>query len=57
MKLVKLLLAKLDLWSKESKKFCAWSCLTKYGTFCIMGQQLNFLSELKNLIVGEKKIK
>jgi len=30
---------------------------TKYGTFCIMGQQLNYWSELKNLIVGEKKIK
>lgn len=31
--------------------------ITKYGTFCIMGQQLNYWSELKNVIVGEKKIK
>jgi len=30
---------------------------TKYGTFCIMGQQLNYSSELKKIIVGEKKIK
>lgn len=30
---------------------------TKYGTFCIMGQQLNYQSELKKIIVGEKKIK
>jgi len=30
---------------------------TKYGTFCIMGQQLNYLSELKLINVGVKKIK
>lgn len=31
--------------------------ITKYGTFCIMGQQLNYLSELKIINVGAKKIK